>query len=123
MIVDGWLNTGDLLRCDEDGYLWYLGRKSNSLVIGKDFVLLIEIEEAPANHPLVSKSAAMVIPREDKSIPQIIAFVEPRLNQQEKNELCIPLENTLPASHQVLEVVSLSRLPLARSHPIDRHAL
>jgi long-chain acyl-CoA synthetase len=27
IIKDGWLDTGDVMRVDDDGYLWFAGRK------------------------------------------------------------------------------------------------
>ena len=32
VVLDGWLDSGDLARADEDGYLWFFGRKKQMIV-------------------------------------------------------------------------------------------
>ena len=32
VVRDGWLDSGDLARADEDGYLWFFGRKKQVIV-------------------------------------------------------------------------------------------
>ncbi len=32
VLVDGWLNSGDVMRADEEGYLWFAGRRKQIIV-------------------------------------------------------------------------------------------
>jgi acyl-coenzyme A synthetase/AMP-(fatty) acid ligase len=53
-IVDGWLDTGDLMRIDEAGYLWFCGRKKQIIVHDGSNICPHEIEEALAEHPAIA---------------------------------------------------------------------
>ncbi len=51
-IVDGgWLDSGDLARADEDGYLWFFGRKKQVIVHDGSNISPLEVESALAEHP------------------------------------------------------------------------
>ncbi len=52
-IVDGWLDTGDVMRMDEDGYLWFGGRKKQIIVHDGSNVAPQDVEEAIAEHPAI----------------------------------------------------------------------
>ena len=52
-IVDGWLDTGDVMRVDEDGYLWFCGRKKQIIIHDGSNICPQEVEEAVAEHPAV----------------------------------------------------------------------
>jgi acyl-CoA synthetase (AMP-forming)/AMP-acid ligase II len=56
----GWaLHTGDILRKDADGYLYYLGRQTRDLVKARDErVSLLAVEAAAAAHPAVGEALA-----------------------------------------------------------------
>lgn len=45
-IVDGWLNTGDLFRVDENGFYFFMGRADDMYKVGSEQVYPSEIEEA-----------------------------------------------------------------------------
>lgn len=32
VLVDGWLDTGDLVRLDDEGYVWFVGRRKQIIV-------------------------------------------------------------------------------------------
>ena len=53
-IVDGWLDTGDVMRADEDGYLWFCGRKKQIIVHDGSNISPQEVEESLIAHPAVS---------------------------------------------------------------------
>jgi long-chain acyl-CoA synthetase len=48
---DGWVFTGDLGRFDEDGYLWFMGRKKDIIVHDGSNISPAEVEEALLQHP------------------------------------------------------------------------
>jgi long-chain acyl-CoA synthetase len=52
-IQDGWLDTGDVMRVDEDGYLWFEGRKKQIIVHDGSNICPQEVEEAVLAHPAV----------------------------------------------------------------------
>ena len=48
---DGWLDSGDLVRADEDGYLWFFGRKKQIIVHDGSNISPQEVEAALVEHP------------------------------------------------------------------------
>lgn len=63
-IVDGWLRTGDLGSLDEDGYLVFHGRLSDSIRRRGENISAFEVEELALNHPDVVEAAALGVPSE-----------------------------------------------------------
>jgi len=57
-----WLNTGDLGRCDADGYFWLTGRKKELIIRGGHNIDPAMIEEALYRHPDVQIAAAVARP-------------------------------------------------------------
>jgi acyl-coenzyme A synthetase/AMP-(fatty) acid ligase len=51
--------TGDVARSDEDGFLWFLGRKRDLITSGGGHFGPIEVEEALAHHAAVAEAAAV----------------------------------------------------------------
>ncbi len=58
-IVDGWLDTGDMMRVDEDGYLWFCGRKKQIIVHDGSNICPQEVEEAVMEHPAIQAAGAI----------------------------------------------------------------
>ncbi|MEZ0606752.1 acyl-CoA synthetase [Paraburkholderia sp. IW21] len=54
-----WLNTGDLGRCDPDGYFWLTGRQKELIIRGGHNIDPAAIEEALHRHPAVQIAAAV----------------------------------------------------------------
>lgn len=50
---DGWYQTRDLVRVDEDGFVYFAGRRSEMLKIGGIRVFPLEIEQVIQQHPEV----------------------------------------------------------------------
>ena len=57
-----WLLTGDLARKDDDGYLWYVGRKDDVISSGAYRIGPGEIEACLTGHPAVALAAAVGSP-------------------------------------------------------------
>ena len=60
----GWHHTGDLGRFDEDGFLWYEGRKAEKELIkpGGENVYPAEVESAILKHTAIDKAVVIGVP-------------------------------------------------------------
>ncbi|HXG65416.1 MAG TPA: AMP-binding protein, partial [Blastocatellia bacterium] len=90
-----WFHTGDLGYFDEDGFLYYVGRKKDAIRRRGENISAFEIETVINQHPAVLESAAIAVPSElgedDVKIvvvlkpgetlapEELIRFCEPRL--------------------------------------------
>ncbi len=61
---EGWHHTGDLGRFDEDGFLFYAGRKAEKELIkpGGENVYPAEVEKVILQHPAVAKTVVIGVP-------------------------------------------------------------
>lgn len=61
-IRNGWLYTGDLVRCDEEGYFYVAGRKKDMFISGGENVYPVEVERFLSTHPAVREVAVIGVP-------------------------------------------------------------
>jgi long-chain acyl-CoA synthetase len=61
-IVDGWFHTGDLGKCDDDGFFFIVDRKKEMIVRGGFNIYPRELEEVLYEHPAVLEAAVVGIP-------------------------------------------------------------
>jgi acyl-CoA synthetase (AMP-forming)/AMP-acid ligase II len=59
VVIDGWLDSGDLARADEDGYLWFYGRKKQIIVHDGSNITPLEVEGALVEHPAIALAGAV----------------------------------------------------------------
>lgn len=71
---DGWVCTGDSMRCVGGGLLSYLGRNDDVLKVGGLKVAPAEIEDVLLGHPDVAACAVVGVP-DDNGLTRIVAFV------------------------------------------------
>ncbi|HEY7151255.1 MAG TPA: AMP-binding protein [Solirubrobacterales bacterium] len=57
-----WWPTGDVVRTDEDGYLWYEGRHDDLILSSGYRIGPFEVESALLTHPAVAEAAAVAAP-------------------------------------------------------------
>ena len=58
-VEPGWVNSGDLGRLDEDGYLWITGRAKDLIIRGAHNIDPMAIEEVFFRHPAVALAAVV----------------------------------------------------------------
>jgi fatty-acyl-CoA synthase len=56
-VEPGWVNSGDLGRLDEDGYLWITGRAKDLIIRGGHNIDPLPVEEILFQHPAVALAA------------------------------------------------------------------
>ncbi|WP_395680292.1 class I adenylate-forming enzyme family protein [Inquilinus sp.] len=59
---NGWFPTGDLMRQDADGNLWFVSRKKEMIIRGGVNVSPVEVELVLMSHPAVRDAAVIGIP-------------------------------------------------------------
>jgi fatty-acyl-CoA synthase len=59
---DGWFHTGDLARCDDEGFFYIVGRSKDMFISGGVNVYPIEVEAALIKHDAVRDAAVIGVP-------------------------------------------------------------
>jgi acetyl-CoA synthetase len=122
----GFYLTGDLARCDEDGYFWFVGRADDVIKSSGHLIGPFEVESALMEHPAVAEAA--VIGKPDPVALEIVkAFVSLKDGQEAsealRRELLGFARSKLGAVVAPKEIDFLPTLPKTRSGKIMRRLL
>jgi acyl-CoA synthetase (AMP-forming)/AMP-acid ligase II len=123
VLRDGWYWTGDVVRRDQDGFYFFVGRADDMFVCSGENIYPGEVEALLERHPAVHQ--ASVVPVADEERGQIpVAFVVLR-SGVEADETALKqfaLANAPPVQHP-RRVFFKPELPLTGTSKIDRRAL
>lgn len=72
--ADGWFRSGDLVRMDEEGFVYVVDRKNDTIVTGGENVHPAEVERVLCGHPKILEAAVVGIPH-DKWGEAVHAFI------------------------------------------------
>jgi acyl-CoA synthetase (AMP-forming)/AMP-acid ligase II len=72
-IIEGWLLTGDMARCDEEGFIWLVDRKKDVIITGGENIFPVEVEDFLMNDDRIQDAAVIGIP--DERLGEIAAAV------------------------------------------------
>ena len=122
VIIDGWLNTGDIARIDPDGAMFIVGR-TKELIIRSGFnVYPVEVEAVLNSHKSVSQSA--VVGRTVTDNEEVVAFVELKPGQQATSaEILAFVSGQLSPYKRPCEIIIMSALPAAATGKILKKKL
>jgi long-chain acyl-CoA synthetase len=124
-LVDGWVYTGDMGKFDEDGYLYYLGRRKEMIKISGFSVFPEEVETFLARHEAVENSAVIGVP-DDKKGEAIKAFVvlRPEFQGKVKAEDIIAWAKEGISSYKVPQYIDFrDNLPMSGVGKVLRRVL
>jgi fatty-acyl-CoA synthase len=84
----GWFHSGDLVRQDDEGYVWVVDRKKDMIISGGENIYCAEVENVLAAHPAIIEVAVIGRPHEKwGEVPVAVAAVaEPRLTLTDLDE-------------------------------------
>ncbi len=122
-ILDGWINTGDKFRFDENGFYFYIGRADDMFVCSGENIYPGELETLIEK--LDSVVQVSVIPIDDHRRGQIpAAFVvtekDDQVSEQDVKEFVL---SNAPAYMHPRHVFFLKELPLAATSKVDKKRL
>ena len=122
-LVDGWFDTGDVLRRDAGGWYYFVGRADDMFVTGGENVYPGVVESLLERHPEIRQAAVVAAPHALKAhVP--VAFVVPRAPGAVDEEAVkrFALDNG-PAYAHPRRVWLVDELPLSGTNKIDRRLL
>jgi fatty-acyl-CoA synthase len=122
-IDDGWVHTGDLFRCDEDGYYYMVGRKKEMYISGGENVYPVQVEKVIYEHQLVAQVAVIGVPDEqwgEAGCAFVVLKENTQLTEQELKEYC----RDYLAGYQIPKhVIFRDSLPIGDSNKIQKRDL
>ena len=86
-----WWATGDHVRQDEDGYLWFEGRDDDIIITAGYRVGPFEVESALVSHPAVAEAAAVPAPDEERG--SVVRAIVVLADAEPSDELAAELQD------------------------------
>ncbi|HKZ51102.1 MAG TPA: AMP-binding protein, partial [Dehalococcoidia bacterium] len=109
--ADGWFRTGDIVRADEEGYIYILDRKKDVIKYKGYSVTPAELEEVLREHPAVLD--ACVVPKQDPAVGEVpkayIVLISGA--QAGPDELMAYVEERVAPYKEVREVEFIEAIP------------
>jgi len=118
-----YVRTGDLGRLDAAGYLYFLGRKKETIITGGINVYPADIEAALNGYPGIVEAAAFAVPDERLGEVVGLAYVSESAQDFDLRRLRRHCGQRLADFQQPHKFVSLSALPRNAMGKLTRHAL
>ena len=91
----GWFHSGDLVKQDEEGFVWVVDRLKDMIISGGENIYCAELENIIASHPAIREVAVIgrnddrwgqvpvaivsTMPDTDLTLPELTAFLEGKL--------------------------------------------
>jgi len=121
-----WYLSGDLARCDPDGYFWFVGRKDDVIKTSGHLIGPFEVESVLLEHPAVAEAG--VIGKPDPVALEVVkAFVALKNghapSEALNRELLAHARKRLGAVVAPKEIAFVATLPRTRSGKIMRRLL
>ncbi len=112
-VEDGWFNTGDLGRLDDEGYLWLTGRSKDLIIRGGHNIDPQMIEEALFKHEAVADVAA--VGRPDARVGELpVAYVQlkPETSISNSELMAFAQDNIHERAAVPKEIIIIEAMPL-----------
>ncbi|MGD9734587.1 MAG: class I adenylate-forming enzyme family protein [Solirubrobacterales bacterium] len=123
VIADGWLDSGDLARADEDGYLWFFGRKKQVIVHDGSNISPYEVEGALVDHPAIELAGAVGV-HDEVHGENVRAYVTLREGAERPSAADLIVHCRERIGYKAPEeIVFLAEMPLNPTGKIDRVGL
>ena len=120
---DGWYRTGDIMRRDDNGFFYFVGREDDMFVCGGENIYPGQVEALLERHPAIMQAAVIPMPHATKGqAPAAFVVAAPGEILTEEAVKRFALEQG-PAFAHPRRVFILDALPLGGTRKVDKRAL
>jgi acyl-CoA synthetase (AMP-forming)/AMP-acid ligase II len=122
-LQDGWYNTGDILRQDEAGWYFFVGRSDDMFVSSGHNIYPLEVELMLERHPEIAQAVVVPVPDEIKyRLPVAFVVLNKGSTLTEEDIKAHALKSAPPYQYP-RRVFFVEVLPLNTIGKIDRKTL
>lgn len=118
-----WFHTGDMMRADEEGYLYFSGRKKERIRRRGENISAYEVETIAIQHPDMVECAVLGVPAGDNEDEVYLVGVLREAQLMTESELHQWLKGRLPKFMVPRYIEFRTSLPKTGSAKIERHTL
>jgi long-chain acyl-CoA synthetase len=123
VVQDGWYRSGDVMRRDESGFFYFVGRNDDMFVVGGENVWPGEVERLVDRMPGVHQTIVVAVPDEIKgALPFAFIVRQPDAQLDEAAVKAFAIANG-PAYAHPRFVAFIDAIPLAPTNKPDRRRL
>jgi long-chain acyl-CoA synthetase len=122
-IRDGWYTSGDVMRRDDNGFFYFVGRADDMFVCSGENIYPGEVEKLLERHPQVQQAVVVPLPDEERSqvpVAFIVTRADARPSVEEIRKFTIA---NGPAYQHPRRIEFVNELPWAGTNKIDRKTL
>jgi long-chain acyl-CoA synthetase len=122
MTPDGWYKTKDLVRVDDDGYVYVVGRLSDVIIRGGTNISPAEVERVLQAHPNVSRIAVVGLPDDiygQRVVAAVVASADLDISDLESYARANLTNFKVPSAFVVVDSLPVS----GTTGKVDRRAL
>jgi long-chain acyl-CoA synthetase len=122
-VIDGWLDTGDVMHADEDGYLWFHGRQKQIIIHDGSNICPQEVEAALLEHDAVASAGVVGVqsPLHGENVRAYVTL-DPAVPPPTMQDL-IRFARARVGYKAPEEVIVLESMPLNATGKVDRVTL
>jgi len=118
-----WFHTGDFMRADADGFLYFAGRKKERIRRRGENISAFEIEACADGHPSVVESAAVAYPAGDGEDDVRLVVVAKAGVELTPDELAAWLDERLARFMRPRYIEFVERLPKTGSGKLEKYRI
>lgn len=121
--VNGWLHTGDVVKTDDQGFLYFVDRSKEMIKTGGENVFAKEVEDALIEHAKIQECAVFGLPDEkwgEKIHAAVVLKAGEEMHEQEVLDFS---KEKLPGFKRPKKVFFISQLPRNPSGKILKYKL
>jgi fatty-acyl-CoA synthase len=120
----GWFHSGDLVRQDDEGFIYVVDRKKDMIISGGENIYSAEVENALAGHPGIADVAVIGVPHERwGETPVAIVVPADPVDPPKLDHVTEWLRDRLASYKRPTALVLLDELPRSAAGKVLKHEL